>query len=183
MFETVLGLDPVGAGVVDVLEGLAHPVGARGLEPLPLQAALGLKLEFGQVRLVFEPQVLRPFQQAVLPAPGLPGLVDGLVGVLDHMELVDDLGGVGKPLADAPGESQAHVARHQAHAVRVAVVVHEISCEPFDGMRVLARRHVDRVAFHQIGDHGDVVVSPAVGLVDADRLHARVVLVQARLPP
>ena len=101
MFETVLGLDPVGAGVVDVLEGLAHPVGARGLEPLPLQAALGLKLEFGQVRLVFEPQVLRPFQQAVLPAPGLPGLVDGLVGVLDHMELVDDLGGVGKPLADA----------------------------------------------------------------------------------
>lgn len=101
MFETVLGLDPVGAGVVDVLEGLAHPVGARGLEPLPLQAALGLKLEFGQARLVFEPQVLRPFQQAVLPAPGLPGLVDGLVGVLDHMELVDDLGGVGKPLADA----------------------------------------------------------------------------------
>lgn len=156
---------------------------ARGLEPLPLQAALGLKLEFGQVGLVFEPQVLRAFEQRVLPALGFPDLVGGLVGVLDHMELVDDLGGVGKPLADAPGESQAHVARHQAHAVRVAVVVHEISCEPFDGMRVLARRHVDRVAFHQIGDHGDVVVSPAVGLVDADRLHARVVLVQARLPP
>ena len=74
MFETVLGLDPVGAGVVDALEGLAHPVGARGLEPLPLQAALGLKLEFGQVRLVFEPQVLRPFQQAVLPAPAFPAL-------------------------------------------------------------------------------------------------------------
>lgn len=40
----------------------------------------------------------------------------------------------------------------------------------------------DHVALDQVGDHGDVPVAPAAGLVDADRLHARVVLVQARLP-
>lgn len=97
------------------------------------------------------------------------------------MEPVDDSGGVGEPLADALGESQAHVARHQAHAVRVAVAIHEIPCEPFDGMRVPARRHVDHVALRQVGDDGDAPVAPAAGLVDADRLHARAVLVQARL--
>ena len=37
------------------------------------------------------------------------------------------------------------------------------------------------VAFRQVGDDGDVPVAPAAGLVDADRLHARAVLVQARL--
>ena len=146
-----------------------------------MQAALGLKLELGQVRLVFEPQVLRPFRQAVLPALGLPDPVDGLVGVLDHMELVDHFRGVGQPLADALGESQAHVARHQAHAVGVAVARHEVQRELFDGVRVLARRHVDHVAFREVGDHSDVVVAPAAGLVDAYRLHARVVLAQARL--
>ena len=56
------------------------------------------------------------------------------------------LAALGEPLADALGESQTYVARHQAHAVRVAVVIHEIPCEPFDGMRVLAWRHVDHVA-------------------------------------
>lgn len=129
-----------------------------------MQAALGLKLELGQVRLVFEPQVLRPFRQAVLPALGLPDPVDGLVGVLDHMELVDHFRGVGQPLADALGESQAHVARHQAHAVGVAVARHEVQRELFDGVRVLARRHVDHVAFREVGDHGDVVVAEGVKL-------------------
>ena len=84
-------------------------------------------------------------------------------------------------MADALGESQTHVARHQAHAVRVAVVIHEIPCEPFDGMRVLAWRHVDHVALRQAGGHGDAAVPLAAGLVDAYRLHTRVVLVQARL--
>ena len=180
-FEPRLGLDPVGAGVVDVLEGLAHLAGARGSEPLFPQVALGLQLGFRQVRLVAQPQVLRPFQQAVLPALRLPDLVDGLVGVLDDMELVDDLGGVRQPFADALGEPQAHVARHQAHAVRVAVVRHEIQRELLDGVRILARRHVDHVALRQVGDHGDVAVAFAAGLVDADRLHARVVLVQTGL--
>ena len=180
--ELGLRLRAAGAVGVDVLQAFAHPARPGGLRPPLRQIALDLQLRVREVGLVPEPQVLRAFEQRVLPALGFPGLVDGLVGVLDHMELVDDLRGVGKPLADALGESQAHVARHRAHAVGVAVVVHEIPCEPFDGMRVLARRHVDHVAFHQIGDHGDVVVSPPAGLVDADRLHARVALVQARLP-
>lgn len=97
------------------------------------------------------------------------------------MEPVDGFGGVGEPLADALGESQARVARHQAHAVRVAVAIHEIPCEPFDGMRAPARRRVGHVALRRVGDDGDVPVAPAAGLVDADRLHARAVLVQARL--
>lgn len=85
---------------------------ARGLESLFSRAALGLRSEFGQVRLVPRPQALRPFRQAVPPTLRLAHFVDGLVGVLDHMEPVDDSGGVGEPLADALGESQAHVARH-----------------------------------------------------------------------
>ena len=80
--------------------------------------------------------------------------------------------------ADALGESWAHVARHQAHAVRVAVVRHEIVREPFHRGRVLARRHV---AIRQVGDDGDAPVAPAAGLVDADRLHVRAVLVQTCL--
>lgn len=78
-------------------------------------------------------------------------------------------------LADVFGESQARVARHQPHAVRVAVVCHEIPREPFDSARVLARHHADHVALRQIGDHGDVLVVFAAGLVDAYLLHARVV--------
>lgn len=58
---------------------------------------------------------------------------------------------------------------------------HEIVREPFHRGRVLARRHTDHVALRQVGDDGDVPVPPAAGFVDADRLHARVVLVQARL--
>lgn len=81
----------------------------------------------------------------------------------------------------ALGESRAHVARHQAHAVRVAVVIHEIPCEPFHRGRVLARHHAGHVALRQVGDDGDAAVPLAAGLVDADRLHARVVLVQACL--
>lgn len=81
----------------------------------------------------------------------------------------------------ALGESQAHVARHQAHAVWVAVVRHEIVRELFHRGRVLARHHADHVALRQVGDDGDAPVAPAAGLVDADRLHARVVLVQACL--
>ena len=97
------------------------------------------------------------------------------------MEPVDHLGGVGQPFADTLGEPRAHVAGDQANAVRVAVARHEIVREPLDRGRVLAGRHVDHVALHEVGDHGDVVVSLAAGLVDADRLHARVVLVQPRL--
>ena len=110
-----------------------------------------------------------------------PALSTASLACLITWELVDHLRGVGKPLADALGEPRAHVARHQAHAVRVAVVRHEIQRESFHRGRVLARRHVDHVALRQVGDDGDVPVSPAAGLVDADRFHARVVLVQARL--
>lgn len=68
-FEPRFGLGPVRAGVVDVLEGLAHPAGPGGLEPMPPQAALDLQLEFGQVRLVPGPQVLRPFSAGRSPGP------------------------------------------------------------------------------------------------------------------
>ena len=91
------------------------------------------------------------------------------------------LAALGKWPRMALGESRAHVARHQAHAVRVAVVRHEIPCEPFHRGRVLARHHAGHVALRQVGDDGDAPVAPAAGLVDADRLHAHVVPVQARL--
>ena len=91
------------------------------------------------------------------------------------------LAALGKWPRMALGESQAHVARHQAHAVWVAVVRHEIVREPFRRGRVLARHHADHVALRQVGDDGDAPVAPAAGLVDADRLHARAVLIRARL--
>ena len=180
--ETGLRLRAAGAVGVDVLQAFAHPARPGGLRPPLRQIALDLRLRAREVGLVPGPQVLRAFEQRVLLGLGLADPVDGLVGVFDDMELVDDFGRVGQVVADALGEPQAHVARHQAHAVRVAVVRHEIVREPFHRGRVLARHHADHVALRQVGDDGDVPVAPAAGLVDADRLHARVVLVQARLP-
>ena len=75
------------------------------------------------------------------------------------MELVDDLRGVGQVFADASGEFQAYVARHQTHPVWVAVAVNEILHEPFDGMRVLDRHHADHVALRLVGDHSDAVAA------------------------
>lgn len=171
-----------GAAVrVDVLQDLAHPAGAAGLQPLPRQVALGLHLQFGQAFLVAQPQVLGPFEQRVGAAFRLPGLVDGLVGVPGHVELVDDPPRMGQMLTDALPEAQAHVAGDQTHIFRDPVVVHEITREPFDRGRVLARRHVDDIVLHEIGDHGDVIAAPAAGLVDADGLHTRVVLVEPGL--
>ena len=179
--EGRLGLGSIGAGVVDVLEGLAHLTGASGFQSLPLQAALGFQLQAGQVRFVPQPQVLGPLEQRVAAGLLFADLVDGLVGVSDHVELVDDSRRVGQPLADALGEPQAHVAGNQTHPVGIAVVVHEIPREPFDRGRVLARDHADYVALHQVGDHGDVPVALPAGLVDAYGLHARVVLAKPRL--
>ena len=90
--EGRLGLGSIGAGVVDVLEGLAHLTGASGFQSSPLQAALGFQLQAGQVRFVPQPQVLGPLEQRVAAGLLFADLVDGLVGVFDHVELVD--GGV-----------------------------------------------------------------------------------------
>ena len=169
--EGRLGLGSIGAGVVDVLEGLAHLTGASGFQSSPLQAALGFQLQGGQVRFVPQPQVLGPLEQRVAAGLLFADLVDGLVGVFDHVELVDDSRRVGQPLADALGEPQAHVAGNQTHPVGIAVVIHEIPREPFDRGRVLARDHADYVALHQVGDHGDVPVALPAGLVDAYGLH------------
>ena len=57
---------------------------------MPREVAFGLQLQFGQSFLVPEPQVFRPFEQRVGAAFRLPDLVDGLVGVPGHVELVDD---------------------------------------------------------------------------------------------
>ena len=179
--DTGLRLRAVDAVGVDALQAFAHPARPGSLRPPLRQIALDLQMRVREVGLVPGPQVLRAFERRVLPGLGLADLVDGLVGVFDNMELVDDSGRVGQVVADALGESQAHVARHQAHAVWVAVVRHEIVREPFHRGRVLARHHADHVALRQVGDDGDVPVAPAAGLVDADRLHARVVLVQACL--
>ena len=176
-----LRLRAVGSVGVDVLQAFAHPARPGGLRPPLRQIALDLRLRVREVGLVPGPQVLRAFEQRALPGLGLADLVDGLVGVFDDMEPVDGFGRVGQTAADALGESQAHVARHQAHAVWVAVVRHEIVREPFHRGRVLARHHADHVALRQVGDDGDAPVAPAAGLVDADRLHARAVLVRARL--
>ena len=176
--EPRLCLHPAGAVGVDVLQGLAHPARPCGLQPLFCKVALDLQLRIRQARLVPEPHVLRVPQHRPVPGLGLPDLVDGLVGVLDNVELVDDPIRVGQVLADALGEPQAHVARHQGDSVRVAVVVHEVPRELLDGVRVLAGDHADHVVFRQVGDHGDVPVAFAAGLVDADGLHARVVLVE-----
>ena len=80
--EPGLGLRAAGAVGVDVLQGLAHPAGPGGLEPLFLQAALGLQLEFGQAGLVPGPQVFRAFEQRVVPALGLSDPVDGACQVV-----------------------------------------------------------------------------------------------------
>ena len=87
--EGRLGLGSIGAGVVDVLEGLAHLTGASGFQSSPLQAALGFQLQAGQVRFVPQPQVLGPLEQRVAAGLLFADLVDGLVGVFDHVELVD----------------------------------------------------------------------------------------------
>ena len=176
-----LRLRAVGAVGVDVLQAFAHPARPGGLRPPLRRIAPDLRPRVREVGLVPGPRALRPFQQAVLPGLGLADLADGLVGVFDDMEPVDGFGRVGQTAADAPGESRAHVARHRAHAVRVAVERHEIPCEPFRRGRVLARRHAGHVALRQVGDDGDAPVAPAAGLVDADRRHTRAVLVQARL--
>ena len=127
-----------GAVRVDVLQDLAQPAGAAGLEPLPREVAFGLQLQFGQAFLVPEPQVLGPFEWWVGAAFRLPGLVDGLVGVPGHVELVDDPPCMGQMLADALPETRAHVAGGRTHIFGHPVVVHEIPCEPFDRGRILA---------------------------------------------
>lgn len=99
--EPRLRLHPAGAVGVDVLQGLAHPARPCGLQPLFRQIALDLQLRIRQARLVPEPHVLRVPQHRPVPGLGLPDLVDGLVGVLDDVELVDDPMHVGQVLADA----------------------------------------------------------------------------------
>lgn len=168
------------AGLVDVLQGLAHPA-RSGLQPLLHEAAFDLQLQFAQPGFVPEPQVLRPLQKPGGAPLGLADLVDGLVGVPGHMELVDDPPRVGQAFADALPEARTHVAGDEPHVPRHAIVVHEIPGEPFDRGRVPARGHVGHVVLDQIGDHGDVVVALAAGPVDADGLHARVVLQLPRL--
>ena len=69
----------------------------------------------------------------------------------------------------ALGESRAHVARHQAHAVRVAVERHEIPCEPFDGMRGLdlpGAVTLMAVAPDRVHVAGDRVHPPGFGMFD-----------------
>ena len=163
-----LRLRAVGSVGVDVLQAFAHPARPGGLRPPLRRIAPDLRLRVREVGLVPGPQVLRAFERRVLPGLGLADLVDGLVGVFDDMEPVDGFGRVGQTAADAPGESRAHVARHRAHTVRVAVERHEIIREPFHRGRVPARRHVGHVALRQVGDDGDAPVAPASGLVDAD---------------
>lgn len=179
--EPGLRLRAAGAVGADVLQAFAHPARPGGLRPPLRQIALDLQPRVREVGLVPGPQALRAFEQRALPGLGLADPADGLVGVFDDMEPADGFGRVGQAAADAPGESRSHVARHQAHAVRVAVARHEIVREPFHRGRVLARHHADHVALRRVGDDGDAPAAPAAGLVDADRLHARAVLVQARL--
>ena len=102
-----LRLRAVGAVGVDVLQAFAHPARPGGLRPPLRQIALDLQLRVREVGLVPGPQVLRAFEQRVLPGLGLTDLVDGLVGVFDDMELVDDFGRVGQVVADALGESRS----------------------------------------------------------------------------
>ena len=164
-----LRLRAVGSVGVDVLQAFAHPARPGGLRPPLRRIAPDLRLRVREVGLVPGPQALRPFQQAVLPGLGLAGLVDGLVGVFDDMEPVDGSGRVGRVAADALGESRAHVARHRAHAVRVAVERHEIPCEPFYGMRGLdlpGAVTLMAVAPDRVHVAGDRVHPPGFGMFD-----------------
>ena len=164
------------AGLVDVLQGLAHPAGPAGLQPLFHESVFGLRLQFAQPGLVPGPQILRPLQQPVGASPGLPDPVDGLVGVPDNVEPVDDPPRVGQVSADAFPEPRAHVAGDEPHVSGHSIVRREVVDEPLHRGRVLAGRHVDHVVLDEVGDHRDAVVPLAAGLVDADGLHARVVL-------
>ena len=97
-----LRLRAVGAVGVDVLQAFAHPARPGGLRPPLRRIAPDLRLRVREVGLVPGPQVLRAFERRALPGLGLAGLVDGLVGVFDDMEPVDDSGCVGQTAADGP---------------------------------------------------------------------------------
>ena len=127
-------------GLVDVLQGLAHLAGPAGLQPLFHESVFGLRLRFAQPGLVPGPQILRPLQQPVGASPGLPDLVDGLVGVLDNVELVDDPLRVGQVSADAFPEPRAHVAGDEPHVSGHSIVRREVVDEPLHRGRVLAGR-------------------------------------------
>lgn len=99
-------LGRAGAVHVGILRDLAHPAGAAGLEPLPHQFALGLRLQFGRAFPVPEPQILGPSEQRVGASLRPPDLADGLVGVPGHVELVDDPPRMGQMLADALPETR-----------------------------------------------------------------------------
>ena len=73
-------------------------------------------------------------------------------------------------------EPRAHVAGDEPHVSGHSIVRREVVDEPLHRGRVLAGRHVGHVVLDEVGDHRDVVVPLAAGLVDADGLHARVVL-------
>ena len=137
----------------------------------------------GSVRLDSSPGHRRfvLFRRPFSLASALRALSTASLACLTTWNLSMVLAALGEWPRMALGESRAHVARHRAHAVRVAVVCHEIVREPFHRGRVPARRHVGHVALRQVGDDGDAAVPLAAGLVDADRLHARAVLIRARL--
>ena len=97
-----LRLRAVGSVGVDVLQAFAHPARLGGLRPPLRRIAPDLRLRVREVGLVPGPQVLRAFERRTLPGLGLAGLVDGLVGVFDDMELVDGFGRVGRVAADGP---------------------------------------------------------------------------------
>ena len=124
-------------GLVDVLQGLAHPAGPAGLQPLFHKSVFGLQLQFAQPGLVPGPDTSSS-STARWSAPGLPDPVDGLVGVPDNVELVDDPPRVGQVSADAFPEPRAHVAGDEPHVSGRSIVRREVVDEPLHRGRVLS---------------------------------------------
>ena len=112
--------------LVDLLEGEADLVGARGLE---MQA--GQRREIGaalgrQRRLVAEPEIAAALELRPALALGAADLVDGVVDELDGVELVEGDLGLGEVVGDALDEGGAHVDAHLLDVAGIAVVGFEI---------------------------------------------------------
>jgi len=159
-----------GGLVVELLEGEADLIGARGL-----QVAAGEGLERGASRVGERRRVAQPEIAGVCEEEALGFLlvaadaVDGIVDDLDSVELVEGHGGVGQTVGGALDEGGAHADADLSDGVRVAAMGSEIGSESLEGAGVLAGNGEQHAGTIEIGEQGDVVVATAGrGLVEGD---------------
>lgn len=167
------GLDVLDDAVESLEDRVGAPIVEVGEDVLPVPAELS-----GEGLHRFQPRMHHPRAQCL--GPGLRLRAAGTVGVdvLQAFAHPTRLGGLRPLFRQIAPDLQLRVRE-------VGLVPRPQALRAFEQRTLpglgLARHHADHVALRQVGDDGDAPVAPAAGLVDADRLHARVVLVQARL--